>query len=257
MRFITFVIASLILSMNLHAKDAFIWYDDEDYKPFIYKDKDGEIKGIFKDIMTEVFKRMDIPLKYDVFPWKRTQMYVIDGKADGMITVPTKERLKIFYATDPIIISYDKIFVRKDNPRIKQIEKMTSVKEFKGYKVIDSVGSGWAKEHYKGLDVIWAPNQKSVLMMLANKRADIYIANEFIGISKIQELIKEKPQYAKNLKKLIVLPQHMNKLKFCLLIRKNSKFTDIIPTFNKILKQIKKDGTYDKILKKYLTIPKN
>lgn len=257
MRFIAFVIASLLLAMNLQAKEPFKWYDDEDYKPFIYKDKDGSSKGLFKDIMTEAFKRMDIPLVNRLFPWKRTQQYVKEGKADGMVTVPTKERLKIFYATDPIIIAHDKIFARKDNPKIEQIKKITGIKDFKNFKVIDYVGAGWAKEHYKGFDVVWAPSQKNVFLMLANKRADIYLANEFVGISNIQQLIKEKPQYAKNLEKIVVLPQPITDMKFCLLIRKNSHYADIIPLFNKTLKGMKKDGTYDKILKKYLTIPKD
>ena len=257
MRLTILIVASLIFILRLDAKEPFVWYDDEDYKPYVYKDIDGKVKGVFKDLMVEIFKRMDIPLKYDVFPWKRTQKYVKEGKADGMVTVPTKERLKFLYATDPLVITHEKIFTRRDNPRIEEIKKIKNVEQFKGFKVIDYIGAGWAKEHYKGFDVVWAPNQTSVFLMLANKRADIYMANEFIAISNIKKLIREKPQYAKNLKKIIICSNSLIKLDFSLLIRKNSAYSHIIPLFNKTLKEMKKDGTYDKILKKYLTIPKD
>jgi len=249
------ILILMFLILQLNAQTPFIWNDDEDYKPFIYKDKNGEAKGIFKDIMVEAFKRMNIPLKYNLYPWKRTQEYVKDGKADGMITVPTKERLKFLKPTDTIIIAKEKIFARKDNPKIKQIMQIKSIKEFNNYTVVDYIGAGWAQDHYKHLKhVLWVPKNTNALLMVANKRADIYLSDEFIGISTIKKLIKQYPQYKENLKKLIACPHVFTKLKFSLLIRKNSKYVNIIPKFNKTLQEMKKDGTYDKILKKYLSI---
>jgi len=245
----------ILFLLQLQAQEAFIWNDDEDYKPFIYKDQNGEAKGVFKEIMLEAFKRMNIPLKYNLYAWKRTQKYVKEGKADGMITVPTKERLKFLKATDPIIIVEEKIFTRKDNPKIDKIMKIKSIEEFNNFIVVDYIGAGWAKEHYKNLKhVIWVPKNTNALLMIANKRADIYMSNEFIAISTIKKLIKQYPQYKENLKKIIACPHVFEKFKFSLLIRKDSKFVNIIPKFNKVLKEMKKDGTYDKILKKYISI---
>jgi len=245
----------MFLFFSLNAQEAFIWNDDEDYKPFIYKDQNGTPKGIFKDIMFEAFKRMNIPLKCNLYAWKRTQQYIKDKKADGMITTPTKERLKFLKPTDTIIVAKERIFARKDNPRIKQIMNIKTLKEFNNYVVVDYIGAGWAKDHYKNLkNVIWVPKNTNSLLMVANKRADIYLSDEFIGVSTIKKLIKKYPQYKKNLQKLIICPHVFVKLKFSLLIRKDSKYVNIIPKFNKVLKEMKKDGTYDKILNKYLSI---
>jgi len=248
------IILSCITVVNLNGTEPFLWIDDEDYKPYIYKDKDGNPKGVFKDLMDELFKRINIPLKCELYPWKRSQKYVQDGKGDGMVTVPTESRLKFTKPTDPLVYVHEKIFVRSDNPKIDQIMKITKLEQFKDYKVIEYIGAGWSEEHYKNLDMVWVPKQSNAFIMLANKRGDIYVTSEFIGASSIKSLIKEKPQYKENLQKLIATPNSLTVLKFNLLIQKNSKYIDIIPKLNKALKQMKKDGTYDKILNKYLTI---
>jgi len=255
MKTILSILFTLFITIQLNAQEAFIWNDDEDYKPFIYKDEHGKAQGIFKDIMVEAFKRMHIPLKYQLYAWKRAQQHVKDKQADGMVTVPTPERLKFLKPSDTIIIAKERIFARKDNPKIKQIMKIKSINEFKNYKVVDYIGAGWAQDHYKNLkNVIWVPKNTNALLMVANKRADIYLSDEFIGVNTIKKLIKQYPQYKENLKKLIICPHVFAKLNFSLLIRKDSKFVNIIPKFNKVLKEMKEDGTYNKILKKYLSI---
>ena len=70
-----FFLAFIAFAAN-NPNRAFIWADDEDYKPMIYKDKNGNPAGIFNDIMTELFKRLNIPLKKAVYPWERAQKLV-------------------------------------------------------------------------------------------------------------------------------------------------------------------------------------
>ena len=259
-RILLILIAIALFNVNSFAKNhqrPFIWADDEDYKPYIYKGSDGKPHGIFKDIMTEIFKRLKIPLRCYVYPWSRAQAIVKSGKADGMVTVYTKKRMKFTKATDPILIIHQKIVARSDNPKIKQILNIKKVEELRNYKVIDSIGAGWAKEHYKNFpNVIWAPNPKNILLMVANGRADIYAEPDLTSIATINELIKKYPQYAKNLKKLVIGKYSLADLKFRLLINKNSPYVKIIPKINTVLKQMKKDGSYNRILKKYLQINK-
>jgi polar amino acid transport system substrate-binding protein len=254
MKFILSMIVSSVFILNTYAKEPFIWYDDEDYRPYIYKNANGEPEGLFKEIMIEAFKRMDIPLKYEVYSWKRTQKYVKDAKADGMVTVYTKKRSEFLIHTNPLLVAHAKIFARSDNPQIKKIMKIKKISEFKDYKVIDYIGAGWAEESYKGLDIIWVPQNTNAFLMLANKRADIYVAGEFIGINNIQTLIRDKPQYATNLKKLIYGKFSFVDMDFDLLIRKDSKYAYIVPIFNKTLNKMKLDGTYSHILNKYLKL---
>jgi len=247
----------LFISFNLQAKEqtarAFIWNDDANYPPFISKNKDGKAQGVFKDIMDELFKRLNKKLVCELYPWKRAQERVKNNLADGMITVVTKKRLQFLEASDPIVTVHERVFASSENPKIQKIMDITKVSQFKDYKVVDYIGAGWAKERYKNLPhVIWAPKSSNAFLMLANGRADIYVMNDFAGIYGIQKQINKTPQYKEKLQKLIMSTHTLSTIEFRLLIRKDSSFVSLIPKINKTLKEMKKDGTYDSILGKIL-----
>ena len=246
----------LLISSAVQAGDAvFRWYDDEDYKPYIYKDKDGNPQGIFKDLMVEIFKRLDVPLTIKLFPWKRTQVFVHNGLADGMVTVATQKRLETMVATDPLVTSGEKIFTRADNPRIDRIRQIRTIDEMKDFSVVEVIGSGWAEEHFKNLPhVVWVPKLDSALYMLANGRVDLYVMNEFSGIESIRSMMKKPSPFQENFKKITVAPHTLEEIHYSLLINKNSRWAGLVPRINATLDTLKRDGTYDRILRRYLTI---
>ncbi|NPA65222.1 MAG: amino acid ABC transporter substrate-binding protein [Epsilonproteobacteria bacterium] len=234
---------------------AFRWYDDEDYKPYIYKDANGTAHGIFKDLMEEIFRRLNIPLECKLYPWKRTQVFVHNGQADGMVTVPTKKRLETMLSTQPLVTSGEKIFARKDNPRIDEIMAIRDIEGMKPFKVVEVVGAGWAEENFKDLPhLIWVPKLSSALYMLANGRVDIYVMNEFSGIEAIRTMMKTSSPFQENFKKIIASPHTLKEINYTLLINKDSPWAFLVPKINAIIDDIKKDGTYDKIMEKYLQI---
>jgi len=255
--FITKIIWTvLVLSVSLYAnKDTFTWYDDDDYKPYIYKSKEGQAKGVFKDIMEEIFRRLEIPLTCKLFPWNRTQVFVKNGLADGMVTVATKKRLETMVHTQPLISSGEKIFTKRDNPKIEEIKKIASIEELKEYRIVDVVGAGWAEEHFRDFPhMIWAPKLSSALYMLANGRVDIYVMNEFSGIEIIKSMLKTNSPFQENLKKIVICPHTLETINYSLLINKKSKWANLVPRINRILDEMKHDGTYDKIIGRYLSI---
>ncbi|BCL63172.1 hypothetical protein DGMP_38650 [Desulfomarina profundi] len=234
-------------------KRPFKWMDDEDYNPFIYKTVDGKPAGFYKDLMVEVFRRMDVPLQCEVYPWKRAQKYVEEGIGDGMVTTLTKTRTKLFIATEPLFINSERVFTRKDNPRIREIMAVDSIEGLKPFKIVETIGSGWAEEHFKDLNIEWAPTYTSALNMLANGRVDAYILGYYPGMADIVERINNKVHYSEKLKKIVVSRNSLVEIPFCLLIRKNSEYVSIIPRFNNILKLLKKNGTYQVMFKKYFS----
>ncbi len=250
--FIALIICCLATT-QIHAGEPFIWADDQDYEPFMYKTKNQEIKGVFRDIIVEIFSRIDIPLKYDVYPWKRTQAMVKSGQADAMITVPTQKRLTFLSPTDPIVNSQISIFVRKDNPRIKEIMAIKSVKGLEGFKIVDYLGDGWAEKNFKGLEVYWAPGgYTAAILILARKGADVFVDDNIAIKYRIKTLLQDKSNPSAGLKAIVASKHIFHTIPFCLLIRKDSKYLDIIPEFNKKLAEIKQDGTYDRILDQYI-----
>ena len=257
-RFLSILLPALLLLAPIHGwtaetgkERAFRWIDDKDYYPFISENDQGEITGIYYDIMTEIFRRLEIPLKVDLYPWKRAQKLIADGKGDGLITAMTRKRSRLFLATDPIYTVSERAFARRDNPRIREILAARSIRDLKNFKIVETIGSGWSEEHFKGLDVIWAPTYSSAINMLANGRADVYVLGKYPAMADLQQRIKKGTLYSENLKKIIPGPHQLAEVNFSLLIRRNSPYADLIPRINRILAQMKREGLYQAILDRY------
>ena len=235
---------------DLRKCDAFVWADDEDFPPFVYRDQDGEIKGIFKDLMVELFHRADVPLQYNVYAWKRAQLLVRQGAADGMVTVLTQDRAKWCVATDPLLQVRERIFARRDNPRFHQIESIDSIDGLKGFRVISVVGSAWERELFEGknLHIVKAPTNVSAFLMLANGRGDLYLASRFTGGWTIDHLKKKYPQFRANLDKIVACPKGLATVRFLLLINKDSRWVSLVPKLNEALHAMHTDKTAERIV---------
>ena len=244
------LLALVLMSNPVHAKERriFHWVDDAGYPPLIYRGTDGKPAGIFYEIMTEAFRRLDIPLKVELYPWARAQKNVAEGKADGMVTALTEARKKLFRATDPILTASEHIFVNRTNPRLKEIMSIRSLKEIRRFRVVETIGSGWTKENLHAAHITWVPNMDSAFNMLIKGRVDIFIANGYTGAAFVKKKIKEGNSFSEGYKRIVTNPYPLRTIAFCLLIRKDSSFVRIINEFNKVIHQMKGDGTIQHIL---------
>ena len=247
----------LAIFVNAEENRPFIWVDDENYFPAIYRGKDGKPAGIFNDILTEMFARLHIPLKKSVYPWKRAQKMVREGKADGMVTVYTKERQAYTVATKPIWYIGETLFFRRDNPKACKILKINSFDDMKDLTIVETMGSGWTKEKYKehGIkNVIWVPTVDSAFNMLAKGRADVFIMFNLNAYNILLKKRAAKGALSKGYQNIIAIAPTFTSLPFRLLIRKDSPFAKRVEDFNKVIDEMKKDGTYQRIKMKYAVI---
>ena len=231
-------------------KKPFHWVDDADYPPLIYRGTDGKPAGIFYDIMTEAFRRLEIPLQVEVYPWARAQKIVASGKADGMVTVLTDSRRLLFHGSDPILLASEHIFVNKNNPRIKEIMAIRSLKGILPFKVVEIIGSGWTKENLIGANIIWVPTMDNAFNMLIKNRADIFIANRFTGADFLKKKMREAGPYAEGYKNIVSTPYPLKTIAFRLLVQKDSPFVNIIEKFNETLHQMQLDETIQHIIER-------
>jgi len=230
---------------------SFFWADDENYKPLIYRDREGLPKGIFHDVLTEAFRRMNISLQNQLYPWSRAQKIVKEGSADGMVTVYTKTRQKIFEATSPIVVVEEHVFTNKNNPKLNKILNIRSLDELKRFIIVDTVDAGWSRENLKEMHVIWVPTAESALNMIASKRADVYLMSNFTGPYFIQEQIEKKGPLYEQLREVVMGNYPITTMEYRLLIRRDSPYVNIIEQFNRVLHQMQQDGTYKKIIQRY------
>ena len=223
--------------------------DFPEFWPFFATEANGQIEGFFHDIVTEALARMDVKATWTPFPWPRCQEHVRTGEADAMVTVPTPERL--YYAkthTDPFYRKDLKVFTYKGHPRIEQIRSIRSIDDIfrGGFSVVTYSGNGWNDKHIKvrGIKTYETPKLENVWRMLANRRGDIAI--EWPG-GAWPDII------ADGVEKLITQTDvTLESMPFHLMIRRTSPYADRLPEFNQVILNMKKDGTLDRIVDKYI-----
>lgn len=235
-------------------EETFIWADDQDYAPYIYIDSTNKVGGIFNDIMTAVFAEMPISLNTNLYPWKRAQRLVKEAKADGMVTIPTENRLEFLVATQPLVHVDMKVHFNKKNLKSHLISRISSLEQLKPYDIIEYQGDGWAESQLKGFNVKWAPNYTSAVWMIAANRGDIFLDDPISVKYHINKQISLNPELADKLLLIKHGGHTIYSAPHCLLIRKDSPFSLLIPEFNKALSTIRNNGTYEKILNKYIKL---
>ncbi|MCE2595472.1 transporter substrate-binding domain-containing protein [Motilimonas cestriensis] len=244
------------LSVSLSAQGAqpkspFVLADDGDFGPFSYNNANGELAGIFPKIYVEVFRRLNIPLLYEGYPWRRTQKLIAEGAADAMITIPTPARLEYLVASDPLFIEPFAIWARRDHPRVEKIMAIDSIADIHGYKIVELKGNGWAETELTrdglDLDIMWV-GQNTLPQILLLNRADLAI----MPVNVSRYTLRKNELDMNN--SLIHSKHYLRGNSFCLMVRKNSQYVGIIPEFNRVLAEMKSDGSYDKIVEGYFTL---
>lgn len=240
-------IASLIAT-NLYASDVDnVKIFTENYPPYNMQ-VNGKLKGISVDILVAMFKQMHSKLTRDdihLVPWARGYRIVLKKKNTMLFsTTRTAQREPLFKWVGPIIDTQIGIIA----PKEKHI-KIKSVKDLNKYKigaVINDIGeqlllaNGVKKEN---IDAISGTNPVVVNFQKMGKgRIDLFAYETNVAMygAKSYQIDPKDFEVVYILKK--------GKLYYAF-----NKNTDdkIIKAYQKALDEIKKNGVYDKILKKY------
>ncbi len=247
------ILLFVYVSTAFCGENIFFVADDMDAAPYVFANSENRPDGIFYDIVELAFKRMGIPLKYEVYPWTRAQMLVKTKKADALITIPTQRRLKYLEPSqEPVFVMKYKIFTQLDNPKIDQIRSIKSLSDLKGFKILDYIGDGWAEKNLSQYDVQWSPNLTSVCKMLAAHRGDVFVQDEFMVLNTIKNIRKTEVVKNSDLDHIISIDAPVSPIQFHLLIRKDSQFRDLIPAFDDTIRSMRDEGELEKIKDKWI-----
>lgn len=216
-----------------------------EFPPYCWQDSEGQAKGVYIDIVDAVIHdRMGIPVAYHEYSWDVAQQLVKDGKADAFITVPTPERREYTEISNESLISDNcVIFSQKDNEKLNEIKTIKSISDLTNFQLLDYTGSGWAKENLADCHIEWLPGMKEVLLELASGKGDIFVQPSRLTNYNIKALNLED--------KLIEVPTPLDQIDFNLCIGRSSSYANILPEFDKIIREMKSDGTLQKIIEKY------
>lgn len=216
------------------------------YPPYEYQEN-GKNKGIVVEIINEVFKRMDQPINITLYPWARALNMVKTGKADAIFTAFKNNEREVFadYSKEVLMPQTISLFSLK-NKNIMFNGNLESIKDL-SIGVVHKVSYGKLFDEARKSKIISRPvtsyTGEKNLKRLLNNDLDLLISNTYGGVDILCKLGK--------LDEVNILTPPIESIPSYIAFSKLKKLTDIRDKFDIILAKMKKDGSYDKILKTY------
>ncbi|TCD46253.1 ABC transporter permease subunit [Streptococcus sp. X16XC17] len=214
---------------------------DSTYAPFEFKDSDQIYKGLDVDIINEVAKRSGWTTNQNFPGFDAAVNAVQSGQADALMagTTITEARKKVFTFSDPYFDTSIVIATTKKNP-------VTSYKDLKDKTV--GVKNGTAaqafldeKKSEYGYTVKNFDTGDTMYNSLSTGAVDAVMDDEAV----IQYAIQQGQDISIDMDGEAIGS-------FGFAVKKGSKYEYLVGDFNKALAEMKKDGTYQEIMSKWL-----
>lgn len=244
-----FIIFSLlIISLCSFAKEEVLHIVSGEYPPWVSNKLKHE--GFAHHIISEAFKRSGYKTVYRYYPWARTSKEGNSGKYHATsLWFYSKEREKLFYYSEPIS-KEDVVFFHLKTTKIKGFD---SLDDLKMHRIGATRGYTYTPEFWKAkdsgiLNIIVNNSDRINFTMLFKKRIDLFLTATVAGYS---VLLNEFPK--ENVQNITFIPTPLfSKKNHLLFPKKRPDAQQLLKIFNKGLKSIRSDGTYDKFYDKLL-----
>ena len=207
------------------------------YPPFNFIDENDEFQGFDVDISNEIAERLGVKANFIATKWDGLIGGLKADKFDIIISqmTVTEERKKSVDFTDPYVISGSVLITREETNDITKLE------DIKGKNV--GVGGGTTFEDVansvEGAEVKLYKAVGDYIQDLTNKRLDVIINDQLLISYNIKEM---------NLP-IKISSDILNKDEIGMAVNKGNE--DFIEQVNAALSEMKEDGTYAEIYKKW------
>lgn len=216
---------------------------DENFPPYEFVDIiDGAevYRGFNVDILKAVALSTGYEIQFRPMPWTdalkaldRGEVHAVEGMKYN------SERDKIFDFSEAYMINSLAIFVLKDMQAIASVEDLT------GRKVaVQKDAIAYQRLKSQPIELVITTNQEEALDLLVSGKVEAAFGNNLTGQYILQRT--KKYQYVK------MVGGTSDSEGYCVAVRNGDP---ILAVFNKGLKDIKQNGTYDKIYKKWFGEP--
>lgn len=243
----------LILTLTLSfiiSKEKLSFVTDDDFPPFGFVE-DGVSKGIDYDIVKELAKRLDVEIEIKFVPWKRLLKMTEEGSCDGSFSLfDTEERRGFSIYADAVPVHYStySLFTAKGKEfSFDKVEDLygRTIGMNAGFNISkefdDAVKAGKIKiEEIEG-------SEKNIKKVLAG-RTDAFVGNYHVTLYTAERLgMKNKISVLDN-------PVKAERGAFLVISKKSGieKKEELVKKINQTMKEMKKDGTIDKLHNKYV-----
>lgn len=212
----------------------------EDYPPYNYM-KDGKLTGLATEVVQEIAKRIGHPTDIELLPWARG--YGLIQQKDGLILYSmtrTEERENLFKWVGPVASNKWVFFAKKGSGiTLASLEDAKKIGKIGTYK--DDAAELFLKgQGFSNIDSV-LDDMQNVPKLMAG-RINLWIVGELQGIYKAKE---------KGVNDQLEKVFDVKDTQLFIAFSKNSADADIA-SWQKALDDMKADGTYDAIVKKYM-----
>ncbi len=226
----------------------------ETWHPHQYKDDKGNIAGIDVELANAIFEHAGYKVKFvEEIPWKRHLLLLEKGKIDiAMGTSKNADREEYAYFTIPYTFDYNSMFVRTGE---KSKYSFKSLKDIIGTNFKLGINRGWSyseefdallqNEQFKERLEEVTSDEQNVEKLLKN-RIDGFLASELAALSLLKS--KSVSDQATVLMRLYGEEESVTYI----MCSKKSFTPEQIAKLNEGIKAIFDNGTYQKIIDKYI-----
>lgn len=229
--------AMMLGTAAAHAEDALRVATDATFPPFEYSEN-GKRTGFDVDLIEAIAKVLNRKVEWTDIDFKGLIPGLVAKRFDVAASAIyiTDERRKVVDFTDPYYPGGLVIMTKKGDTSIKGPE------DLKGKKVSVQVGTksvNYLKEHYPDVQRVEVEKNQEMFQLVEIGRADAAVTGK--PAAKL---------YAKTRGTLQVVDKQLTVEEYGYALRKDEP--ELTQQFNEALKKLKADGTYDKLVAKYL-----
>lgn len=218
------------------------------YPPYEYEEN-NEIKGIAVEIIQEIFSRMGQPIIIDVLPFSRGIEYIKHKDSDAMFTFyHKKEREEFAYYSKEVVIDQTVALFVHENSSIVYDGDLSKLSQYEFGLVSFSYGKKFDDAVKNKVITLFerVPNAKMNIKKFLERRFEILPSDRIIAYYYYNDLVTQNTENSfpkmKELKPPVqTIPSYVG-------FAKKEKLIVIRNKLDAILSQMKKDGTYNKII---------
>lgn len=207
------------------------------YAPFTFHDNTGKLTGFDVDIANEVAKRLGVKAQFIETKWDGMIAGLDAKRYDAVVNEVTirPDRVKKYDFSVPYIVSKAVLIVNANNNDIK---KFADIKGKKSGQSLTSNLAAMAKEN--GAVIVPVDSFNQAIQLLSSNRIDSTINDSLTYL----DFKKQRPEAP-----IKIVDAQKTKDQSAIMFNKGNK--ELVAAVNKILNNMKSDGTYLKISKKW------
>ncbi|HXP97919.1 MAG TPA: transporter substrate-binding domain-containing protein [Telmatospirillum sp.] len=217
-----------------------------DSRPTSYYEGD-KLTGVSLEIVVEALRRAGYAVDVRLMPWARCLEDARKGKVDGVFTsfkLPEREEFLTF--TNEPLATWDISFFALRDTAIEYDGQLASLSNIAiGMTNKTSYGEAFdnAVKTHIFTNIYISNNPKSLVQMLTHNRVALIVSHDLVAIDTARQLGV--------LDKIRKLTPTVNMVPTYLAFNKLRDYNNVISAYDAALISMKKDGSYERIYKKY------